>query len=89
MQSNIAKSIEKIFTALGKLDKFPRSILKYGTQAFLLLFAVGTFMVLYNHTMQKFDPYFEFVATSLVKNSFIVFAEVVIGSLIIDYVFKK
>lgn len=89
MQSNNSKKIEKIFTAFGKIGKYPKAIIKYGTQVFLALFATGTFLVVMNRIVYNFDPYFEFVATSLIKASFTIFAEVIIGGLIIDYVFRK
>lgn len=89
MQSNKASTIEKIFTSFNKIDKLPKAIIKYGTQAFLLLFAVGTLLVVLNRTMFNFDYYREFIATSVVKASFTILAEAVIGGLIIDYVFKK
>jgi hypothetical protein len=89
MQINRENKLEKIFTALSKMDKYPKAVIKYGSQIFLFLFASGTFLMAYNLTMQKFDSYCEFVATSIVKTSFIILAEAVIGGLIIDYVFKK
>jgi hypothetical protein len=89
MQSNIIKNIEKIYSELTKLSSFAKSILKYGTQISLLLLAIGTALVIYNHTGTNFSEQFEFVAISIVKVSFTIEAEVIIGSLIIDFVLKK
>lgn len=89
MQSIIVKGIEKIFTQFKKLEHIPKLLLKYGTQAFLALFAVGTLLVVMNHFMIGYDSYFEFIALNIVKSSFTVFAEVVLGALIMDFVFKK
>lgn len=89
MQTNLVKKIEKIFLALKEVDKYPKMIIKYGAYAFLLLFAIGTALVVYNRTMLNYDPYYEFVAMSIVKVSFTILAEAVIGGLLIDYVFKK
>jgi hypothetical protein len=89
MQSNLSKKIEKIFTAFDKIEKFPRAIIKYGVIVFLVIFGLSTGLVVFNHTVNNLDPYIEFVALYLVKTSFIILAEAVIGGLIIDYVFKK
>jgi hypothetical protein len=89
MQFNLSKGFEKIFSEFSKLGSLPKGIIKYGTQAFLVLFFIGTFLVVYNRIQVNFDPYFEFVATSMVKQSFTVLAEVVIGALVIDFIFKK
>ncbi|MGI6778648.1 MAG: hypothetical protein ACOX7R_11775 [Acetivibrionales bacterium] len=89
MQTNLAKKIEKVFSALNNIDKFPRKIIKYGSHAFLMLFATGTAMVVYNRTVLGYDPYFEFVSMSLVKTSFTILAEAVIGGLLIDFIFNK
>ena len=89
MYSDLAKNIQKIFSAVSKIDKLPRMIIKYGTRAFLVLFAIGTGLVVWNHVKLNYDPYFEFVALSVVKASFTVLAEAVIGGLLIDFIFKK
>lgn len=89
MQSNITKGIERIFTSFDSLNSLTKTMLKYGTQAFLALFALGALLVAYNHTSLNFDSYFEFIATSMVKSSFIILAEVIIGGLLIDFMFKK
>lgn len=89
MQTNISKNIAKIFSTFQEINKFPRTIIKYGFQVFLVLFFLGTFLAILNHTKLNYDTYFELIATSIIKNSFTVLAEVIIGSLIIDFIFKK
>ncbi|HHW49539.1 MAG TPA: hypothetical protein GXX14_13125 [Clostridiaceae bacterium] len=89
MQSNLAKKIEKMLSAFSKIDKFPKAIIKHGSRISLLLLAVGTFMVVYNHTAINYDPHLEFIAQCLVKTSFTVLAEAIIGGLVMDFVFKK
>jgi len=89
MQSNLTKYIQKVFLAFDKLDKFPKAIIKYGLRVFLALFAIGTALVVLNHTALDYDSYFEFIALSIVKSSFTILAEAVIGGLLIDFVFKK
>ncbi len=89
MQSNIAKRLEKIVIELGKISTFSRSIMKYGFQAFAAILTLGTLMLAYNQIFLGFDLYFQLTAINLIKNSFIVLAEVIIGSLLIDYILKK
>lgn len=89
MQSNISKNIEKIYSEFSKLSKYPKALIKYGSQAFLALFALGTLLVVLNHTALNYDAYFEFIAESIIKSSFTILAEAYIGALIIDYVMRK
>ena len=79
---------KRIYSAIKNVDKLPRLIIKYGALFFLFLFALGTGMVIYNRIHLNYDPYFEFIATSVIKTSFTVLAEAVIGGLLIDYIFK-
>jgi hypothetical protein len=89
MQLNLTKKIRKILTAFSEINKIPKMIIKYGAIAFLLLFAFGTALVVYSHTKSSYDPYLEFIALSVVKSSFTVLAEAIIGGLLMDFVFKK
>jgi hypothetical protein len=89
MQSNIIKGIEKIFIQFDKLDRVPKALLKYGSQVFLALFALGTLLVFLNRNLLGYDSYFEFIALNIVKSSFTIFAEVVIGALAMDFIFNK
>lgn len=88
MQSNLVKKLEKIFEAFGKMGNLPKSIIRYGAHAFLALFIIGTVMVVYNH-VTNYDLYLEFIAKTIIKSSFTILAETVIGGLIIDFVFGK
>ena len=89
MYSSLAKNLQRILTAISQIDKLPRMIIKYGCHAFLALFAIGTALVAWNHTVLNYEPYFEYVALTVVKTSFTILAEAVIGGLLIDFVFKK
>ncbi len=89
MLINLSKNIEKIFDAFGKLEKLPKILLKYGSIVFFTLFLVGTVLVLLNNTVMVYDNYMDLVSKSIVKVSFSIAAEVIIGCLIIDYVSKK
>jgi hypothetical protein len=89
MQSNKTNGVEKILTSFDSLNTLPKIIIKFGTQTFLALFALGSFLVAYNHLILNCNPNYEFIATSLVHSSFTIFAEVIIGALVIDFIFKK
>lgn len=89
MQSNKTNGVERILTSFDSLNSLPKTIIKFGTQTFLALFALGSLLVAYNHISLHCNPHFEFIATSLVNSSFTIFAEAIIGGLIIDFIFKK
>ena len=89
MQSNLTRNIEKIFTELGKLSKFTKAIIKYGSQAFLALLTLGAVLVALNHSVFNYNFYTELIATTIVKSSFTILAEVIIGALLIDFALKK
>ena len=86
---NLSKNLEKIFNAFGNLENFPKTILKYRIVAFSVLFFTGTALVLLNNLVLEFDSYLDLVSKSLVKVSFSIAAEVIIASVVIDYLFKK
>jgi hypothetical protein len=85
----MTKNIEKIYTAFNKMDKLPKALIKYGCYVFLALFLIGNIMVLFNNTVLSYDSYFDLVSKSIVKTSFSVVAEVIIGALVMDFIFKK
>lgn len=89
MQSNLIKNIERVFTAFNKIDKMPKAVIKYGCLAFLTVFTAGSVAILLNHTLLTYDAHFEMVAKAVVKTSFSIAAEFIIGGLVLDYVFKK
>lgn len=71
------------------MEKLPKALIKYGCIIFLGLFLAGTVMVLLNYTVLTWNSYFDLVSKSLVKTSFTIGAEAVIGGLVLDFVFKK
>lgn len=88
-QSNRTENIKKLVSAFNSIGKLPKALLKYGSFAFLLLFTIGTILVILNHTILPYNFHFDMVSKELVKTSFIIGAEVVIGSLVMDFVFKR
>lgn len=87
--SGINKNIEKIIEEFDKIGELPKAILRYGIQFHIMLLAIGTLLVILNRHFFSFDYHVEFIAINLVKTSFTVLAEVVIGSLLIDYISKR
>ena len=89
MQSSTGKSFEKIIAELNKLHKLSKLTIKYGAILFFLLFAIGTLVFVISHSVMHYDSYLDFIAKSIVKSSFTVFAEIIIGVLLVDYIYKK
>ncbi|MCX7843077.1 MAG: hypothetical protein N2489_08390 [Clostridia bacterium] len=89
MQAKINKNLQKIFLEFDKIGKLPKMIIKYGSQLFLGLFALGTALIVFNRLYLGFNLGLQNAAISLVKNSFIILAEAIIGGLLIDYIFKR
>lgn len=88
-QSDRSGNIRKIKNAFGNMNKLSKALLNYGSYAFLMLFMIGTVLVILNHTLLPYNFYFDLVSKELVKTSFVIGAEVVIGSLVLDFVFKR
>lgn len=89
LQFNLSEKLEKIVSAFGKMSKMPKALMKYGLMAFFALLTVGTVMLMLNNTLLSYNSYLDLVSKSLVKTSFTIAAEAVIGGLVLDFVFKK
>jgi len=89
MQANLKQSIKKIVLELSKLGTLPKSIIKYGAWIFLGVFAFGTLLIVLNRTVYSYDLYYEFLAINIIKASFTLLAEAVIGGILIDFFMKK
>lgn len=85
----LRKNIKKIVIELSKLSNYTKIVIKWGANIFLIFFALGTLLVFYNRISLSFDSNIEFIATSIIKASFTILAEVIIGGLFIDYAFSK
>ena len=89
MLFNLSKNVEKIVTAFGKMAKLPKAFMKYGCIVFLVLLTAGSIMALLNITVLNYNSYLDIVSKSLVKTSFSIAAEAVIGGLVLDFMFNK
>lgn len=89
MQTNINKSLERIFTAFTALGTLSKKVIKYGSILFLILLVTGLVLMLLNYTVLSYSSYLDMVAKSVIKTSFSIAAEIIIGGLVLDYAFKK
>lgn len=89
LQNNINKNLEQISTAFINLGSVPKKVIRYGLILFLIVLVSGLVLLLLNSTLLCYSSYLDMVAKSIVKTSFSIAAEVVIGGLVFDYVFKK
>jgi hypothetical protein len=87
--SVLNRSFKKIITELRKLNNHTKVAIKWGANIFLALFSLGTVLVLVNRLVYSFDSYIEFIAISIIKASFTILAEIIIGCLLVDYIFNK
>ena len=85
----MVKNMEKIVSAFKKIGKVPKALMKYGCIVFLVLLTAGSVMALLNITVVEYSTYLDLVSKSLIKISFSIAAEAVIGGLVLDFVFKK
>lgn len=77
-----------ILIRFQKLNKHSKRLLILGVCAQLLLFCCGTLLLGYVKYQNSLDEMGIAIATSMIKNSFIILAESVIGALLIDH-FKQ
>jgi hypothetical protein len=89
MLTNINKSLERVFTAFRGMGTMPRIVVKYGCVLFLIMLVSGLGLLLLNSTVFSYSSYLDLIAKSIVKTSFQVEAEIIIGALILDFAFKK
>lgn len=89
MQLNNMKKIEKIAKEFNKINHLSKLIIKYGIGAFIALFLVGALIILLYQTIFYSNDYTYYLGTLIVKTSFTILAEAIIGGLIIDFVASK
>ena len=89
MNKRLGKKLKKIISAIDKIDKFPRSIIVYGTKISFSLLIVGTVLYIYNQNLGYQNIQIKIISMSLVQSSFTILAEAIIGGLIIDYILRK
>lgn len=88
-EKNKATKMSILNSALCNMADLSKNMIKYATPATLCLIALGTFLFVANRTGNNYSSVFEFTSTTLITNSFFVFAEFIIASLVIDIVIRK
>lgn len=75
--------VQKIFERLNSINSFSKKIIKWGCTFSLLMCIAGVGIIEYNNiTLNKIATYN--VGSTMVYTSIVVFAQIVIGSLLID-----
>ncbi len=88
-QTDRTNKIKKILIAFNSIHKFPMALIKCGTYAFLTVFTIGCILVMLNNTVLPYSTFSDMASKEIVRTSFILLAEAVIGGLIMDFVSKK
>lgn len=89
MQKNIQKSMRKIIKELSGLNNITKKMIILGLYISLLVLAAGTVLMFINRTLIGYNPYYDYISQLLVEKSFALFAEVIIGCLLVDFIFKR
>ncbi len=81
--------LKKIVLSINGVHKLPRRIIIHGIQfaIALVLIAMGLYFV--NINQLNFDYDIRFISFSLAETGLVIFAEAVIGGLVVDYFVKK
>lgn len=87
-QSNYTENFRKIVSAFSRMQKLPRTLIRFGLYVFLAVYVTGTVLVILSNTVIPYDSNLDMVSKEIVKVSFILAAEAVIGSAVMDYVFS-
>jgi len=85
----ISKNVKKIISELSKTSEKTKKALNIGIILFLVAFALGTLFIVLNRLVYNYDLYIEYIGMSIIKSSFTILAEVIVGCLLLDYVFNK
>lgn len=85
----LKSSLERIIEKFTELKTIPRKLVKIGFFLFLAIFAIGTVIAVVNRYFIAYNPYFDYIANELVKTSFNVLAEFVVGGIVMDFVFGR
>ncbi|HOM02813.1 MAG TPA: hypothetical protein PLH43_08305 [Acetivibrio sp.] len=89
MQINKMKKIEKIAKEFNKLNRLSKLIIKYGIFTFIGLFLLGAVTIVMYQTVFYSNDYTYYLGTLIVKTSFTILAEAIIGGLVIDFATGK
>ena len=74
---------------MSEVHPFSRKIVKHGVQLAIGLMIIAFVLYYLNRNVYNYDFYVNFLTFSVVNTSAIIFAEAIIGGLVIDYFIKK
>lgn len=74
---------------MNQVHPFSRKIVKHGVQLAIGLMVIALVLYYLNRNVYNYDFYVDFLTFSVVNTSTIIFAEAIIGGLLIDYFIKK
>lgn len=89
MQKNIQKAFTKIIKEFSGLHRMTKKMIFLGLNLSLLTIIGGTALMVVNRTLISFNPYFDYVSMEIVNKGFAIFAEVIIGCILIDFLFRR
>lgn len=89
MFTGLKTRLERIIDKFTQLPLMPKRLFKLGFILFIVIFAAGTFFALGNRFIFSYNPDYEYIGSQLVKNSFTVLAEFVVGAVVMDFVFGR
>lgn len=75
--------MDKIFKSLNSINNFSKKIICYGCIVVLAFCILGAGIIFYNNMVAQEVALYE-IGSSLIQNSTVIFAQVIIGSLVID-----
>ena len=75
--------MDKIFKSLNSINNFSKKIICYGCIVVLAFCILGAGIIFYNNLVTEEVALYE-IGSSLIQNSTVIFAQVIIGSLVID-----
>ena len=81
--------IKKIVTSINGIEIFSRRIIKHGVQLALGLLCIALALYFINTGFYNYDYDIAFMTFSIFKTGVTIFAEAIIGGLLIDYFIKK
>lgn len=75
--------MDKIFKSLNSINSFSKNIIFYGCMVVIAFCLLGVGLICYNNAVAQEVALYE-LGSAFIKNSTVIFAQVIIGSLVID-----
>ncbi|MBZ4644833.1 MAG: hypothetical protein JG777_322 [Clostridia bacterium] len=82
-------TIKKIVTSINSIGSLSRKIIIHGVQFATGLLTIALVLYFINNSLYNFDYNIAFITFSIAKTGLTIFAEAVIGGLVVDHFVKK